>query len=186
MRSAASAKTRVIDVCDRCPGLQMVLDGEGDGVLIRFRPHQDVTLGLPRRAWQITQRVADIIRRAAPVDLADLKDGLDARFATRPSELDALLARIANCVNSFKRERLYPKAVEQILGISALERIRWTKDGRLPRSGTGSFVKGRQKIAFSMHPAGAIATLAADPDIIRRWREDDASLMKDPSVRKAP
>jgi hypothetical protein len=46
---------------------------------------------------------------------------------------------------------------EEILGISGIERRRWNKDGRLPKSGAGSFRRGKQSISFNLHPPEKIA-----------------------------
>jgi hypothetical protein len=68
--------------------------------------------------------------------------------------------------------------VEEILGIGGAERRRWTKDGRLPKSGMGPFKQGRQSIAFYYHPPQKIAELAANPNVIAEWRKRDAASTK--------
>lgn len=81
------------------------------------------------------------------------------------------------------RERLFPIArkpvsqrqVEDILGITSRERIRWGKDGRLPRSGTSRIRKGATEITLWTYPRDAIEYPAANPVEIRRWREEDAA-----------
>jgi len=87
----------------------------------------------------------------------------------------AAIEDIERMLDDFVKERLSPKMVEEILGITSVERLRWTKDGRLPKSGTGSFRKGRHVFQFYLHPPAEIAKLAADPTIISRWREADAN-----------
>lgn len=79
------------------------------------------------------------------------------------------------------RERLFRIArkpisqlqVENILGITSRERIRWGKDGRLPRSGACRIRKGATEISLWTYPSEAIERLAANPAEIRRWRDDD-------------
>jgi len=79
------------------------------------------------------------------------------------------------------RERLFRIAckpisqgqVEQILGITSRERIRWGKDGRLALSGISRIKKGTTEISLWTYPCLAIEQLAADPAVIRRWREED-------------
>jgi hypothetical protein len=79
------------------------------------------------------------------------------------------------------RERLFQIAhkpvsqrhVEDILGITSRERIRWGKDGRLPLSGTSRIRKGAAEISLWTYPCDAIEHLAANPAEIRRWREED-------------
>lgn len=77
-------------------------------------------------------------------------------------------------LDAFGQEQLYPRVVEEILGITSRERRRWTKDGRLHKSGAGSFYRGRQPIHFSLHPALQIAALSKSPEIIESWRKADA------------
>jgi hypothetical protein len=66
----------------------------------------------------------------------------------------------------FEREPIHPKRVEGILGIAARERLRWTKDGRLPRSGSVSIPHG-EKVVRLPHPAKHVAQLWREPNIIR-------------------
>jgi hypothetical protein len=79
-------------------------------------------------------------------------------------------------LDDFSRGHLTPRAVEQVLGISTRERLKWTKDGRLPRSGSASFRRGHD-IHISLHPADKIAALAANPSIISAWRAADAEIV---------
>src|SRR5262249_15381651 len=101
-----------------------------------------------------------------------------ATVSARFSERD--LDRVEQIVDDLKRkldviakERLTPRMVEEILGITSKERSRWTKDGRLPKSGTSSFKRGRQKIQLSTHPPDKIAALAIHPEVIEAWRTND-------------
>ena len=51
-----------------------------------------------------------------------------------------IIAEIDSVLDGFARDRVTPRImVEQVLGITTRERLRWTKDGRLPKSGAGSF-----------------------------------------------
>ena len=70
-----------------------------------------------------------------------------------------------------------PKIVEEVLGLSARERRRWIKDGRLATSGTGQFKKGKTIFQFYLHRVDDIARLVAHPEIIAEWRAADAEAM---------
>jgi len=99
-----------------------------------------------------------------------------ARFdIADPEKIKCALADLDRMLDTLATERLSPQMVEEILGITALERKRWNKDGRLPKSGMGSFKKGQQQIYFYLHPIAEIAKLAANPKIIAEWREADAN-----------
>jgi hypothetical protein len=78
--------------------------------------------------------------------------------------------------DSFASEPMTPQMVEEILGISARDRLKWTKDGRLPTCGTASFTKGRVTITYALHPANRIAAMKSDPAIVAAWRNDDAAV----------
>jgi len=83
-----------------------------------------------------------------------------------------VLIELDQNLNSIANRPLTHRMVEQLLGITARERLRWTKDGRLPRSGHASFQKGRT-ILIATHPVDKISDLLARPEIVAAWREDD-------------
>lgn len=76
---------------------------------------------------------------------------------------------------------LTPEDVDRVLAITARERLRWYKDGRLPTCGRGVVGKGNHQVGFPLFPVDAITRLAAAPEIIASWRADDES---DCSARK--
>lgn len=74
-------------------------------------------------------------------------------------------------IEASAKSRLTPLEVEQAMEITSRERLRWTKDGRLPTDGTDSFRKNGVTITFSLHPYLGIA--AIKPETIGKWRQDD-------------
>ncbi|MCZ7861687.1 hypothetical protein O9X98_09760 [Agrobacterium salinitolerans] len=86
--------------------------------------------------------------------------------------LEVLDQELEDSANS----RLTPLEVEQTLGITDRERLRWTKDGRLPTDGTDSFRKNGVTITFSLHPYSGIA--AIKPKTVEGWRQDDIDATK--------
>ena len=90
--------------------------------------------------------------------------------ATKPIEqiielIDRDLAVIAN-------RPLTSHEVQDALGITARERIRWTNDGRLRTSGT--FTTQRQQIVtINMYAVDDIEKLCAQPATIEAWRDAD-------------
>ena len=143
---------------------------------LTFEPSPELTLGSARLEQQVLRRVANAIRRAKPLALSIDNPKLDATFdEAMASALPALLAWIDALLDAFKKEELHPRAVEEILGISSRERLRWTKVGRLPKAGAGSFRSGPQSIYFSLYAASKIAELAKNREIIHAWRDADAA-----------
>jgi hypothetical protein len=148
---------------------------DGDGIALLVELPFALTLGLDHRKKEACRRIQKALR------------GLPARLATQDGETHLMVrleqtgkdvarrsaADIDETLASFAREKVTPNAVEQALGITSKERIRWTKDGRLPRSGNGTFKKGSHIFQYSLHPADKIAELAENPSIVASWRLDD-------------
>jgi hypothetical protein len=91
----------------------------------------------------------------------------------------SLLLRIDLMLDRYANERLTPRMVEEILGITGAERRRWTKDGRLPKSGMASHHRGPQLFYLSLHPPKKIEQLANSPDLIAQWRNEDAARLSE-------
>lgn len=86
-----------------------------------------------------------------------------------------LVAGIQERLFQIARKPVSQRQVEDILGITSRERIRWSKDGRLPQSGSARIRKGVTQISLWTYPCDAIEHLAANPSEIRRWRDEDAA-----------
>jgi hypothetical protein len=84
------------------------------------------------------------------------------------------IAKIDRYIDQFLDQPLTPRMVEDVLGITKQERSRWSKDGRLKRSGTASFKRG-QVVQFYTHSVEFISALARHPSIIAVWRAEDAT-----------
>lgn len=67
---------------------------------------------------------------------------------------------------------LTPKSVCQALHINAQERLRWTRDGRLPSKGQVS-VKRAHALQIPTYDVHLVARIAAAPDILEEWRRQD-------------
>ena len=76
-------------------------------------------------------------------------------------------------------ERLTPRMVEEILGITSAERRRWTKDRRLPTSGMASYRWGPQSFYLCLHPPKKIGQIANNPGLVAQWRNEDAARLSE-------
>lgn len=85
-------------------------------------------------------------------ELLDSLDRLDARFA-----------RIFEAP-------LPAKLVDSLLGISATERRRWSKDGRLPPCGSRISTRGGSRFNLPIFAVDLIRALRQNPQIIAKWR----------------
>lgn len=156
-------------------------------IILTFQPADELTFGLAHRAKEARRRVAKLIRRTKSLTLNSREGRIFATFnRTSLKSVAVLLAAIDVELDKLKTERLHPALVEELLRITARERIRWTKDGRLRSSGHGSFKRGRQTISFPLYPPSEIAHLADEPETILRWRNEDAAPSREPPQLTAP
>lgn len=89
-------------------------------------------------------------------------------------EADALLAAVRHRVEAIARRPIGQKRVEAVLEISRLECNRWTKDGRLPTSGSVAIGRAQHlSVRQVQYPPRFIAQLADDKEQIARWRAED-------------
>lgn len=144
----------------------VTIDDGAAGIVLSFAPPRELTLGSARRAREARRRVAGVLRRHR---LKVSAKGEAIRTTIPPQatgDLIDLLSAIDATLDAFRQERLYPKVVEEILGITPRE--------RLPKSGTGSFRRGQQSIHFALHSPQEIARLSNNLEIIAAWRRTDA------------
>lgn len=146
------------------------------GFVFSFSPTPELTMGSTRLARDLCRRVGLMIRRSKFAKVRIAPTRVEATFEPiDEEEIGVLVNRIDVSISQFRRERLHPRIVEDILGITSRERLRWIKDGRLPTSGSGSFRRGRQDIHFPLHPPDRIAAIARNPEVIAVWRAADAA-----------
>jgi len=156
-------------------------------VVLTLELTHDLTLGSPRRKRKALGILKRLLRKACTDSLLCSGRTITASFQEIPGmDLRRLLLRIDAAIDGFRAEKLHPKEVEEVLGITALERIRWTKDGRIPQSGTGSFGVGQRSIRFPLHPGDGIAALAGPAGIVEEWRAIDANMRSHMSVKTEP
>jgi hypothetical protein len=89
-------------------------------------------------------------------------------FASTSTFVSSMLEGIENLP-------IIPREIENILAISATERHRWLKDGRLPSAGTRTVkLRGRlKKITFHVFDPQVVRSIL-DGNLVDSWREDDA------------
>jgi hypothetical protein len=107
--------------------------------------------------------VLRVLQQAETFSQDDDGHAVVARFElSQKRDAQCAAAEIDRRLTAFAEQRLSAKAVEDILRITSKERIRWTKDGRLPKSD-----------ASYQFPVDKIADLLANPQIISEWRGVD-------------
>jgi hypothetical protein len=136
---------------------------QGNALLLRFEPPYEITLGMRPRVKECRRRVLRVLKQAVTFSQDDDGHVVVARFnLSQKRDAQRAAAEIDRRLTAFAEQRLSAKAVEGVLCITSKERIRWTKDGRLPKSN-----------ASYQFPLDKIADLLAHPQIISEWRNAD-------------
>jgi hypothetical protein len=94
---------------------------------------------------------------------------------------------IADAFKGIETLPVTPREIEHILQISATERRRWLKDGRLLSAGTRTvMLRGRAKqVTFHVFDPRIVEDLL-DRDRVSEWREEDAVKAAENRRRAAP
>jgi hypothetical protein len=152
---------------------------EEDIFAIRFVPPVELTIGHLGRAAHAVRLVRSALAKVPNCTIEVRENTLTAKTVDRskPDLLDAMeIAR--RHLEQFGTEKITAKRVEKILGITALERQRWTKDGRLPKSGTEFFRRGSSHIQIPTYSREALIALYQNQDLLSSWRSADATVQK--------
>jgi len=86
---------------------------------------------------------------------------------------EALAERLRASLHQVASKPLSPKQVERLLSLTGAERSRWSKDGRLQRSGTATIRRGSSAISLSTYNVDAVERLLEAPEIVEGWRRSD-------------
>jgi hypothetical protein len=84
-----------------------------------------------------------------------------------------VILRVAEVLAEIASRPLTPRLLVAALNITTKERLRWTKDGRLRRSGA-ALVKRAHVVAVPTYAVSLVEELIARPDILAAWRDQDA------------
>ncbi|KAB0682775.1 hypothetical protein [Aureimonas leprariae] len=108
-----------------------------------------------------------------------MPDGEAAEFA-------AARAIVATALEGIAALPVLPGEVEDILTISARERLKWTRDGRLRSAGTRTVkLRGRAKaVTFHVFDPRHVEDVL-DRDLPTIWREEDAAAIRENRKRAA-
>jgi len=146
-----------------------VLRADSDGLYISLGPCFGMHLGLRLRADEAQRCIYRVFDRGSRWDpqLRELTCATD----TSP-EVESKLDSLAEALTRIAWRPLTPRFVAAALGISAQERVRWTKDGRLPPSGQ-AFARRGALLSVPTYAVTLIEELAAHPETVAAWREQD-------------
>ena len=120
---------------------------------------------------EIKARLAFADRKHLAIEAGQVRLSFDAGEDKR---LEAAAAVIAGVLDRIEALPVLPREIEDILTISASERMKWLKDGRLKSAGTRTVkLRGRAKaVTFHVFEPGHVED-ALDRDLPTIWRAED-------------
>jgi len=145
----------------------------------------DATLGSSVRAKGIFQAVRLRLPSAARKALSVRGSELSMALSSIP-DAETCVSVVAHALEGIEARPVIPREIQDILGITATERHRWLKDGRLPSAGTRTVkLNGRaKKITFHVFDPELVRELLSR-DAIVDWREEDAAAAAENKRRAA-
>lgn len=159
---------------DRALSQIVYLEETDSEIRVRLRPPpaSSLTALIYGNAFEVSALL--LFRRAIRMGARRVDRYCVAYSLERASEADALLAAVRYRIEAIARRPIGRKRVEEVLEISRLECNRWTKDGRLPTSGSVAIGRAQSlSVRQVQYPPRLIAKLADDKEQIARWRADD-------------
>jgi hypothetical protein len=149
----------------------VVLVAMTDRYEVRVILNDDIPLGLAIHTGERDKTLRRTMKKAGGTVV---RHGRICAFDTQSIQLAKNLQKhLWADLGRIARKPINQRNVERLLAITSAERIRWTKDGRLPVSGTSQIQRG-QKIVLWTYPPGRIERLMARPELIAGWRTEDA------------
>jgi hypothetical protein len=140
-----------------------------DAVVVSFKlafEHDAILRLREREIWRRTRRVLRHVGEpfvrveGSAVELSGLNGSA------------ALIHDLERTVQKIALRPLTPAMVQEILGISSRERIRWAKDGRLAPTAIIEVTRG-QSFRFGTYAVADVRRLLDDPTIVAAWRKAD-------------
>jgi hypothetical protein len=98
------------------------------------------------------------------------ESGITARFPAGDAAIPEAVKSADRRLDQFAKEPLTTKMVEEILDITSRERLRWTRDGRLPGAGTASFKHGQNHLHSLQYSPVVISDLEKQ-ELTGEWRK---------------
>ncbi len=164
---------RSIGLAWRMASALRVRDRSGSTALLDFQQVHDEHLGLSLRWPEASRRVLTFLRgHATRKWIADTLL-LEVEAPDGDLRLEDVIERSSLALVLPASRPLTPRLVLGALPISAQERLRWTKDGRLPQSGA-VMMRRAHPISVATYAVETISELVENPSIIALWREQDA------------
>lgn len=183
--SASRRRTASLSPGDECGEPVAVRDGLAHRIMSKMV----LTAGPPASLWLGASLQREIgfrvrlpeVRRRVVVNFRPLRPwrlenepSLHITFCETPDDaiFREILQRLAHELAVIALRPLTPKQLLALAPISNRERLRWTKDGRLPPSGSILIRRGHL-VAVPTYGISTVERILNEPSIIEQWRADD-------------
>lgn len=175
-QNAAPKAARQIDGNPVASSIRSIVDYRNlpSGLEIDFGRPIGALLGLRLRKRQVRKCITLIASRMASTWHWDANSLRLQLFGVEPDQLAEGCDRIVLDLAALAKCPLTPRNVLSVLPITNKERMRWTKDGRLPQSGSVQIKRG-QIVSIPTYDVGLIESLIGDLERIADWRRMDAA-----------
>lgn len=142
--------------------------------IIKFQPSIFLTSGSTRRAAQAIRLVKRSFCERFDCAVETKSEAIYICCpGTNENDLRQLCDELDQKLNRLQEEPLTGKMVDEILSISAMERRRWTKDGRLASAGHTLFGNGGKRVQLFAYAPATIMELARASHHVDAWRGAD-------------
>lgn len=154
-------------------GTYLDCSGPNGALIITYQRSIEDHLGLHMRERELRDRLRSSLKKLGRVTRPPSEYYVILIHSVESmSGFSAFMEALEARIDMIARRPFTSRNVEEILSISARERLRWTKDGRLLPSGSETFRRG-QKVTTTNYAVKTISHLAENPHIIDDWREQD-------------
>ena len=142
-----------------------------EGFSVRYAVTPALALGSDIRSESAERRVRSALGAKHCVQDA----GMQAFYPNAAYEtMVAKVEETERLIDALLAEPLTPQMLEQALGITSAERLKWQKGKRLPPCGSATFKKGYRVLTYYLHDPKLVFDVASR-DLVPGWRADDAA-----------
>ena len=140
---------------------------------LSFEQCMERNLGLNLRGRQVRRCISFSVRGHSKMRWETETDAI-IPLAFSDARLWMIVEKMAEQLLAIATRPLTPRELLAALPISNKERLRWTKDGRLPRSGAVTIRRGHL-IAVPTYRVADVEQIRANLSVVEAWREFDGA-----------
>ena len=153
----------------------VVVDESPSGIAVRILPSFRALLGSQIYAKEADKTIQRALKKSVLAGARrDSSQSVIFNTDQRAAALE-LAGILRQKIDNLASRPIDRKNVERVLKITSAECTRWTKDGRIPKSGNLIINRGTQRVQVSTYSPAAVTDLIARPEVITLWRHQDKS-----------